>query len=334
VSAIDAVIVNWNGARYLPKCLSALALSTVSVRVVVVDNASADGSADDIHAHHPEVELLALPENRGYAGGANVGIGRTKGEYVLVMNPDVVLAPDHIEILLDRFDAHPTAGIVQGRLHQVSPNDYLAGRFSPTAPLDSAGHRASRTRMVYDRGQGGLADARYTKEEPVFSACGAALFLRRSMLEDIAPDGEYFDESFFAYKEDIDLCWRARLRGWDVRYVPEAVGWHVRGWAGGKAPDPRSLPYEARFHSFKNHYLLLLKNETAAGLLRHLPWILGWEVLRQGHALLRDRSLYSVYPALLRMLPDVLRKRRDNLGRRRASHAEMRRWFGGSEPPA
>jgi GT2 family glycosyltransferase len=334
VPALDPVIVNWNGARYLPKCLSALARSTVPVRVVVVDNASSDGSADYIRAHHPEVELLALPENRGYAGGANVGIGRTKGEYVLVMNPDVILAPDHIEILLDRFDAHPTAGITQGRLHQASPTEYLTGRFSPTAPLDTAGHRASRARMVYDRGQGEPSQGRYESEESVFSACGAAMMLRRSMLEDIAPDGEYFDESFFAYKEDIDLCWRARLRGWDVRYVPEAVGWHVRGWAGGKAPDPQSLPYEARFHSFKNHYLLLLKNETIGGLLRHLPWIVGWEVLRQGHALIRDRALYSVYPTLLRMLPDVLRKRRENLRRRRASHAEMMRWFGGAEPPA
>jgi GT2 family glycosyltransferase len=328
MTAIDALIVNWNGARYLPGCVEALTRSTVPVHVIVVDNASTDGSADYIRAHHPNVELLELSENRGYAGGANAGLRATSSEYAVILNPDVVLAADHLEVLIARFDANPTLGIAQGRLHQVSPDDYDAGRYSPTAPLDSAAHRASRTRMVYDRGQGEPSEGHYESGESVFSACGAAIMLRRSMLEDLAPDGEYFDESFFAYKEDIDLCWRARLLGWDVQYVPEAVGWHVRGWSGRRAPAPHELPYEARYHSFKNHYLLLLKNESIRNLVLDLPWVVGWELLRQGHVLLRDRSLYRVYPELLRLLPEVLRKRRDLMRRRRVSPAEMRRWFG------
>jgi GT2 family glycosyltransferase len=325
-SVIDAVLVNWNGRRYLPRCLTALRAQTVPLRLVVVDNASTDGSAEYLRAEHPDVELLELRENRGYAGGANAGLQASTAEYVIILNPDIVLAPNHLEVARARLEAVPSLGIMQGRLHQVRPNDYVAGRFERASPLDSAGHRAVRTRMVYDRGQGTFDD-QFDQEEPVFSACGAALFLRRSMLADIAIDGEYFDESFFAYKEDIDLCWRARLRGWDVRYIPDAVGWHVRGWAGGKPPSPHTLPFEARFHSFKNHYLLMLKNDTVGSLIRHLPWIVGWELLRQAHALLRDRSLYRVYPELLRMLPAILKKRRRIMAGKRVSPAEIHKWF-------
>ena len=164
--------------------------------------------------------------------------------------------------------------------------------------------------MVYYRGQGEPDAPRYDREVSVFSACGAALFLRRAMLRDLDPDGEYFDAGFFAYKEDIDLCWRGRLLGWDVRYVPAAVAWHARGWAGSKPPPPQTLPLAARLHSFRNHYLLLLKNDAPMDALLAMPWVVGWEVLRQGHALLRDRTLYRVYPGLAHDLPDVLRRRR------------------------
>ena len=327
---VDCLIINWNGVRYLPRCLQALNGQTTPVRVLVVDNASTDGSVEYLLEHHPGIEVLALSENRGYAGGSNAGLRASTSEYAMIMNPDVVLASGHLETLAARLDTDPTIGAAQGKLYQVSPDTYLAGEFGTDGPLDSAGHRIAPTRMVYDRGQGQLDHGKFSGEESVFSACGAALFLRRAMLDELAPDGEYFDEAFFAYKEDIDLCWRARLLGWDIRYVPEAVAWHVRGWAGGKPPSPHTLPLQARLHSFKNHYLLLLKNDDMSNLVRSLPAILGWELLRQGHALLRDRPLYRVYPMLMRLLGTELRHRQEIMARRRVPAAEIRRWFRAS----
>jgi GT2 family glycosyltransferase len=334
---VTAVVVNWNGRRYLERCLRALSASSLPVDILVVDNASDDGSVEYLRREHPEVPLLARTENVGYAGGANAGIQRTSTDYVMIMNPDVILAPDHLRILVEKLQAEPAIGAAQGKLLQIRPDDYLAGRLEAAARIDSAGHAIRRTRMVVDIGQGQTDDGRFDQERSVFSACGASVLLRREMLEDVAPDGEYFDETFFAYKEDIDLCWRARLRGWDVRYVPAALGYHVRGWAGTRPPPPTSLPLAARRHSWKNHYLLILKNDRALDALLALPFLLAWELLRQGHAILRDRKVYGAHRELRRILPAAWRRRREIAARRRASPGEMRRWFGahdGLDPPA
>ncbi|HEX7049405.1 MAG TPA: glycosyltransferase family 2 protein [Longimicrobiales bacterium] len=327
--AIDAIIVNWNGRRFLPRCLASLERSTVPVRILVVDNGSDDGSVEYVRAEHPGVEVLAVNENLGYAAGANAGLRATAGEYAIILNADVHLAPDHLAILKARLDGAPAIGAAQGKLYRVRPDDFLAGRFDVGGVLDSAGHAIRRSRMVVDRGQGRPDGPAYSREASVFSACGAALFLRRSMLEDVAPDGEYFDSAFFAYKEDIDLCWRARILGWDIRYVPGALAWHVRGWAGGRVPRRRARPpLAARRNSWKNHYLLMLKNDLPGDIARALPFVGGWELLRQGYALLRDPALYPAYGTLARQLPDAMRRRRELLGRRRTAPSQLRRWFG------
>lgn len=325
-SNVDAIIVNWNGRRYLPACLAALKASTVSVRILVVDNASDDDSVAYLNREHADVQVLALRANVGYAAGANAGLRATSGEYAMIMNPDVLLGPDHLAVLENRLRADPSIGAAQGKLYRTDDDTFVAGSVSCEGPLDSAGHVIRRSRMVVDRGQGEPDGPQYSEEVSVFSACGAALFMRRAMLEDLAPDGEYFDSSFFAYKEDIDLCWRARLLGWGVRYVPGAVAHHVR-----TAPLERNawrrMPLIARRHSWKNHYLLMIRNDRAADLMRALPFVAGWELMRLGHAVLRDPRVLASYIDLARALPEALRRRRALLRRRRAAPADMRRWF-------
>jgi GT2 family glycosyltransferase len=243
----------------------------------------------------------------------------------------VLLAADHLEVLRDRLDADPRIGIAQGKLYRATPEEFDAGVESATV-LDSAGHVIRRSRMVVDRGQGERDGPQYAREASVFSACGAALFLRRALLDDLSRAGRFFDESFFAYKEDIDLGWRARVLGWDVRYVPAAVAHHVRSLPlGGDAWRTLSLP--ARRHSWKNHYLMLLRNDRVADVLADLPFIVGWEALRLGHALLRDRGVLTAYREFVRAIPAALRARRELRSRRRAGTAEIRRWFGAAVVP-
>jgi GT2 family glycosyltransferase len=328
-SRVDAIIVNWNGRSYLDTCIAAVRASTVRVSIVVVDNASTDGSVEHVAQWHPDVRVLALAENVGYAAGANAGLHATAAEYACILNSDVHVAPDHFERLTARLDEDRTIGAAQGKLYQVTPDAFLGQDFPRGGRLDSAGHLIRRTRMVVDRGQGEPDGPEYDIEASVFSACGAALFLRRSMLEELAPDGEYFDAAFFAYKEDIDLCWRARLLGWDIRYVPDAVAHHARGWPGGGLPDRSRVPLAARRHSWKNHYLLMLKNDRAGDMVRSLPWIIGWEIARQGYALLRDPALYTSYRELLPLLAAALRSRREGA----AQTGRVREWFGADVKP-
>lgn len=330
---VDVVIVNWNGARYLPECLLALERSVVPLRIMVVDNASRDDSVAYLLDRHPRVQVVERACNAGYAGGANTALRRAVSDYALVMNPDVLLARDYVERLKTRLDADPSVGAAQGKLYQIAPEEFSADRVRPGGRLDSAGHVIRRSRMVVDRGQGREDGPQFSQPASVFSASGAALFLRRAMLEDVAPDGEYFDESFFAYKEDIDLCWRARLLGWDVRYVPDAVGYHVRAWSGRGLPPKDQLSLAARRHSWKNHYLLLLKNDRPADLVRALPAVIGWELVRQAYALFRDPTVYAAYLDLVRLLPAAFRRRRATMRRRRVMPGELRRWFG-SQPRA
>ncbi|NIP80141.1 MAG: glycosyltransferase, partial [Gemmatimonadetes bacterium] len=227
----------------------------------------------------------------------------------------------------------PGIGAAQGKLFQISPEGFLA-----EAPerrlLDSAGHVARPSRMVVDRGQGARDAPAFGRERSVFSATGAALFLRRAMLDDIAIGDAPFDPAFFAYKEDIDLCWRARLHGWDVRYVPSAVGHHVRAMPGGDRGAWRSLPAAARRHSWKNHYLMVLKNDRVRDLLRSLPSVLAWEAGRLGFAIARDPALLRAYLDLARLAPGALRARRRILDTARRRGVELHAWFGRDSVPA
>jgi GT2 family glycosyltransferase len=324
---VDAVIVNWNGRDFLPRCIAALRMQTVATRIIVVDNASTDGSVAWLRAEAPDVDLVALDENTGYAAGANAGLRAGRAKFAIILNADVALARDHLEILTQRLEADLDVGVAQGKLYRAEKDDFVAGRLTAGGPLDSAGHSVRATGFVVDRGQGDADGPEYDVEREVFSACGAALFLRRKALEDLAEEGEFFDEAFFAYKEDIDLCWRARLLGWKVLYVPAAVAFHVRGWAGTRLPDRDRVPVAARRHSWKNHYLLLIKNETPRDLLRTLPAVVGWEILRLGYATLKDRALFGAYADLLRLLPRALRQRRDVMRRRKGEGARIARWL-------
>ncbi|MEJ2185766.1 MAG: glycosyltransferase [Gemmatimonadota bacterium] len=328
---VDVIIVNWNGGRYLGRALDALARSSTATRIVLVDNASSDDSLR-VAATYPDVDVLALDRNVGYAGGANAGLAKTTAPFAFVMNPDVLVEPEHLRVLKERLLREPVIGAAQGKLFRITPEAFLAD-----APdrrlLDSAGLAIRRSRFVVDRGQGQPDSPAFDVERSVFGATGAALFLRRSMLEDLGGVEGAFDPAFFAYKEDIDLAWRARLRGWDIRYVPDAVAHHVRAMPGVNQAAWRKLPPAARRHSWKNHYLLMLKNDRVGDVLRSLPHVLAWELGRVGFTLARDPALLGTWLRVARLAPAALRERRRALGQANRRGVRLRAWFGRDSLP-
>ena len=271
---VDVVVVTWNAAAYLPDCLQSLrALERPPASVVVVDNASTDGTASIVRSEFPEVRLIEPGGNTGFCRANNLGIAATDSPYVLVLNPDTRLEPRFLEELLPAFD-DPDVGIVAGKLL----------RFDGTT-VDSAGQELARSRQPRDRGHGRPDRGELDSDVEVFGACGAAALYRRAMLAGIVdPGGQYFDESFFAFYEDLDLAWRARRLGWKAAYRHRAVGYHARGaTAGGPAVLRRLAALlgrspEIRFHIVKNRYLTILRNDTVGDYLRNLPFILGRDV--------------------------------------------------------
>lgn len=312
---MTAVIINHNGAADLPACLGGLVAQTAPVAAAVYDNASTDGSEAVVRAV-PGVAWVGLPDNRGYGAAANRAIRDTATPYLLLLNPDVTLAPGFVAALLRAAETAPRAGSLTGKLLRAP-----AGAAGPI--LDSTGLVLYRNRWVTNRGQGEPDRGQYDAGGEVFGVSGAAAFYRRAMLADVAVGGEVFAEDFFLYFEDVDLDWRGRLRGWQARYVPEAVGFHRRAGKGARAHmDARILR-----HSLRNRLLTLLRNDTAADLVRDLPAILPMDALRLVEVGLLAPSALLGLAGAARGARRALAARRVIQGRRTASRPAIRRWL-------
>lgn len=318
---VSAVIVNWNHGGLLPSCLDALLAQDYSaLEIVVVDNASSDGSPEWLPDRYPAVQLWRFPKNVGFAHALNTGVQNSRGEFVLSLNPDVVARPTFVRELVSA--AHRERGAQVG---MVAPKLLVPGE---SAILDSTGLFIDRRRRPYDRGQGQPDTGQHDADCEVFGACGAAALYRRDMLEDVAVDGESFDAGFFAYCEDADLSWRAQLLGWRSVYAPRAVATHDRGWGDtirkrGRAHKGSQGPRLA----LRNRYLMVVKNDCLSHFVRDLPLILAAEVPRLAYlAITRPQTLLGLAD-LIRGLPSARAKRRQLRSRWRVEHGAIRHWF-------
>ncbi len=248
---VSVVIVTWNGRRHLDACLRAVAgQSGVRLETILVDNGSADGSADYVREAYPWVRLLALKENLGFAGGNNAGVKVATGRYVALLNNDTVAAPGCMRALLDGLDEQNGIALTTARI--VYMHD-------PTV-IDSAGdgmHRAGGA-FKYLHGQS-VEKALESRE--VFGVCGAACLMSKRVFDELGG----FDESFFFSHEDVDLSYRAQLRGYRCRYVADAIVSHHGGGTSGKTSA------FAVFHAQRNSEWLYFKNTPARLLARTLP---------------------------------------------------------------
>jgi GT2 family glycosyltransferase len=272
---------------------------------LVVDNGSQDGTVDYLRSEWPEVAVLALPRNVGFAAAVNRGIAATGGEYVALLNNDVELDRDWLGELVAALDAHPDAASATPKL--LSYHD--------RALLDGAGDDLSWSGVCTRRGYGRPDEGQYDAPEEVFSACGGAALYRRSALERLG----LFDEDFFAYLEDAEWGFRARLGGYGCRYVPSSRAYHMGGATADRV-DGLGVYLRRR-----NMVALVLKNYPAASLLRHLPDL----VLEQAVGLVLSASNGTLGPQLrawrdaLRRLPATLRKRRAVQRARVVGHRQL-----------
>jgi GT2 family glycosyltransferase len=279
------------------------------------------------------ITIVEMGFDSGFARAMNRGISMSNGEFVLLCNADLFPSATYIDEMLGFFAAHPSTGFATGKILR-----YELNTGAETDVIDTAGLLFSRNRRFLARGEGQRDFGQFDTEEEVFGVDGAALFARRAALEGIAIDQEYFDESFFMYKEDWDLSWRVRLAGWECWYVPSAVAFHGRTSRGlGEKgylsairlfhENEKTKPPFVRFHSVKNQWLMLIKNEDMSNLLKDLPFILARELMVLGYNLVFAPRTLQAVAEFAKLLRPTLAKRRMIKARQATPATEIRRWF-------
>jgi GT2 family glycosyltransferase len=321
--AVALCIVTHDSAADLPGCMAAIAaLRHRPLEIVVVDCASADGSLEAARAHAPAgipFQAVGLDENVGFAGGMNAALARAQAPFVLTLNADARPGLDYVTLLLNRIRAHPElrVGGVTGRLVRPAQD-------GQPRRLDACGMRLTRAWRHLDRGSGELDRGQWPVPERVFGATGAASLFRREALDDAAIEGEIFDPRFHSFREDAELCFRLRERGWEVLYEPAAVAEHRRF----NVPERRAgMPAAVNCHSLKNRYLLRIYHQTGGNFARTLLPALTRDVAALGYVLLRERTSLAAYGWLWRHRHELWRRRRLIQARRTVPARGIDHWF-------
>jgi GT2 family glycosyltransferase len=344
---ISINIVAWNSMRFLPDLLASIKEQILQdFNVLIVDNGSDDGIETYLREHHPDVTFLRNAKNLGFSVAHNQGIryaldrwDRSDDDqrYVLVTNPDIIMTSGFVQALVNAMYTDVTIGSCGGKLLRAFGENLNDDALSETVKsdlIDSTGLRPTKNRTCADRGAGEMDKGQYDESEPVFGFSGALCLYRASALRDARYEDEFFDNDFFAYKEDVDLAWRLKRLGWSALYVPSAVAYHYRGMFGKekmgvweRVKNRRSQSRLRGYYSTRNHWLMLLKNLSWCNALFMFPRLLVVESSRLLYLCLFEtshlRSLFDV----IKLLPKMLRKRRDVMKRRKRSSREMRSWF-------
>jgi len=308
-----------NHARTVSATLETIREQTVPPeRIVVVDNASTDGSASivqDVRRHLP-LELILWPENRGFSAAANEALRRSRAPWVLALNPDCRLAPDYLERLLEAQAGRDRLGALTGLLMRAQGEKLAA-----TESVDSAGMVVTASGRHLDRGSGRVLQERWLRPAWVFGASGAAALYRRDALDDVSyAAGEAFDETFFAYREDADLAWRLQRR----LFWPAARAWHERGLK--PELNRRGTP-EVNRYSVRNRFLLRWSNGDWRWRVACFPWWMLRDVVVAGACLTVERSSASGVSEAWALRRHQRARGRVNTSRALVSGWRVARWF-------
>ncbi len=317
---ISIIIVNYNGKRYLEDCFNSLyAVDYPEDRreIILVDNASTDGSAEYVNGRFPGIRVVRSAVNKGFSGGNNVGIEHAVGEFFALLNNDTVVDSGWLERLVDVAVRDPKAGIVTSKiLFRNRPN-----------VINNAGSRVMDNGWGGDRGFGEVDTGQYDRTEEVFCACGASMLLRREMVEQIGT----FDPSFFCYYEDTDLSWRARLAGWKVVYTHRSVIYHVH--AGTSVEWSPLFTY----YVLRNRLFMLIKNAWLGLFMKSFKIFIGntvrsmWLMMlgrgKQAGCYLNVGIRIKVIASFLRHLPVLLSRRRKIRSTAMVGDNEIKAWL-------
>lgn len=338
MAKVSINIVTYNGQKWLGKCLDSVLKQTwPDFEIVIIDNASNDGTKEFLREYFKDKNfsvslgfktqaregqvkhtIIFNDKNLGFASGHNQAINASTSEYVLCLNQDIILEPDYLERLVEFMDKNREAGAVSGKL--LVWDDKHDKR---TDIIDSLGLEIKKSWQVVERGAGLSAFAPSTSsgasadEEKIFGVSATAALYRRKALEEIKFNEEYFDELFFCFKEDIDLAFRLRKKGWQNWLVPRAKAYHVRtafyrgqGSELDIAKARKEKSPQVNYWSYRNHWYLLIKHLDWPEFKKNFAWIVPYEFKKLVYVLLFEWGSLRAFKDIVKNWQRLMEARR------------------------
>lgn len=291
---ISVVIVTYNSKENIESYLDSVFAQKYEDReIIIIDNASKDGTKEILKSKYPRITMIENPENYGYSKALNQGIANTRGEFILCLNDDVKLKnSDFLTVACNTMNKNERIGAIQPKM------------LKPDGAIDTTGIYLSFLRRFYDLNSNKIDAPELNRQKYVFGACNAAVFYRRKALEEIKQDSEYFDEDFFCLVEDVDISWRMQKKFWQVVYQPNTICIHNRGLSRRKDKFSHYL-------SMRNRYLMIIKNESWWGFLRFPFILLVYDLWRNLFMLMVNHKYFlKAYYEIGILLPKMLNKRK------------------------
>ncbi len=296
------VILNWNGKKMLERFLPSVTAHTQGdAEVIIADNGSTDDSISFLQEHYPQLRIIKLDKNYGFAGGYNLALEQVKADYYVLLNDDVEVTENWIEPVIAQMQQHPDTAICQPKLLMYDQRDTFEYAGGAGGFLDKYGYPFCRGRMFTSLEQD---NSQYNTPSEIFWASGAAMFVRADVWHKLGG----LDNDFFAHMEEIDFCWRAKNAGYRVEYCPQSTVYHVGG-----GTLPKSNPRKT-YLNFRNNMALLYKN-----LPKHrLAWVMCLRIVLDYVAALKfllERkpkefsAVVDAHKAFYKWLPELKKKR-------------------------
>lgn len=378
-SKVIVQIVTWNSEKFLKDCLDSVFQQTFkNFSLLIIDNGSSDKTLDIVKDYSPEkiqekfkrtnrLFIFHNNKNLGFCRAHNQGFNLRQSEFVLVMNPDIILEPDFLEQIMKAAikAKKEKIGSFGPKLLKIRSGDWECQEKIKTDILDSAGLKLLKNYHFVERGQGQKDQGQYDQVAKVFGLTGACVLYCRTALEevkipkintarlrsrqtraaagaqfsnqikDLEKIGEYFDEDFFAYQEDIDLAWRLQMAGWSSLYVPKAKAYHYRGTGLKEKPGLREIvkshfhrPVQVEFFSYRNHLWLLFKNLQAANFFFGFFWIFIYQLGKKTYLFFtKPKILFKATFSFFLKFGRILRKRRMIMRQVKIRPKEIRTWM-------
>ncbi len=311
---VSIIVLTHNSEKYIENCLQSIFLQTYKdIEIIAIDNNSKDNSVkllrEKLRDHKRNQQIIINKKNSGYTGGNNIGIKQSRGEYIVILNPDVILDENFVHEIVNRFESNSKIGSIQGKICQLVNN-------KKTKIIDTVGFQFFKSGRVIDFGQGEKdSSVAFGISREIFGANGAISAYRRIALNDIKYKEEYFDEDFFCYAEDFDLAWRLNLQNWLCIFEPKAIAWHDRtssksiggGWKEFRQTR-KSQSLWMRKISWRNMWLAFIKNLPFKSFF-HLQFLKRQIKFSLYLAIFEPRVLLVKFQ-IIKLLPKMLKKRK------------------------